>query len=451
MEDELQEFGLSKKESVILNCLINSRVPLSGNEIAKKTGVTRYYAYEVLHRLQERGFVEFLPGRPKRYAFDSTLLPEIIEQEERKINRDWQLRKSRLQEIAERIQSIEPSAERVAGEYVTLWKGPQVSVRVEHLIASAQKILLLRTYPTTTQDEFSEIWKPIQALVQKGGRGRVLLGSAKAESLIASFSTDQLAQLIGIHSACPIRVSNTELVGFDIIDSKMTLEFLSPTTADIRLVIREPDAIQAKIALFDSLWARGQDFRILAYAARDDDPTIERSLQDSPPHIPLPDFQESGVHRFPSRMEAIKALQKIMIESAKNEIIFANLESIPVDEELRYAVDEILKALSVSHKKDVNWRVLWKPHPEIDEDVLKAFLDTLRSIPSLEIRFWEGSLDLGTFFLIDNSILLIPVFPLEHYENAILVTRNPIIKHLVVRGFNQLWSLSPTSELETRF
>ncbi len=451
MEQELQEFGLSKKESVILNCLINSRVPLSGNEIAKKTGVTRYYAYEVLHRLQERGFVEFLPGRPKRYAFDSTLLAEIIEQEERKINRDWQLRKSRLQEIAERIQSIEPSAERVAGEYVTLWKGPQVSVRVEHLIASAQNILLLRTYPITTQDEFFELWKPIQVLVEKGGRGRILLGSAKAESLIALKSiASELSQLISLHSACPIRVSNTELVGFDIIDSKMTLEFLSPTTPDIRLVIRETDAVQAKIALFNSLWERAQDFRILAYAARED-PTIERSLQDSPPHIPLPDFQESGVHRFPSRMEAIKALQKIMIESAKNEIIFANLESIPVDEELRYAVDEILKALSLSHKKDVNWRVLWKPHPEIDEDVLKAFLDTLRSIPSLEIRFWTGSLDLGTFFLIDNSILLIPVFPLEHYENAILVTRNPIIKHLVVRGFNQLWSLSPPSELETHF
>ncbi|MFX0113177.1 MAG: helix-turn-helix domain-containing protein [Candidatus Hodarchaeota archaeon] len=447
MEQKLHEFGLSEKESIILGCLIQSKVPLSGNEVARRTNVTRYYAYEVLQRLQERGFIELLPGRPKKFAFDPTFLFEVIELEERKITRDWLLRKSRLQKIAETVQNMEPSAGRAVRENVTLWKGPRVSARVGNVIAGAKNAYLLRTLPFLTYDEFSEIWKPIQILVQKGGRGRVILGSIKAESLIDTISPSQLSSLISFHSSCPIRVTNTELVGFDIIDSNMTIEFLSPTSPDIRLIIREPDAIRAKIALFNSLWERAQDFRLFAFAAQED-PSIAKSLQDVPPHIPFPSFQESGLHRFPSRLEAIRALQKIMIESAKREIIFANLETIPVDEELREEIIQILATLESSQEKRVIWRVLWKPPHDITKEELGAFLAVLNNIPRLEVRFWEGPLDLGTFFVVDNSILLIPVFPLKgEFENSILVTRNPLLKDLVVRGFNQLWDIAPQNKL----
>lgn len=437
---ELQEFSLSEKESIILDCLIHSNVPLSGNEVAGRTNITRYYAYEVLGRLLDRGFVEFIPGRPKKFAFDPTFLNEVIELEGRKIARDWQLRKKRLKEIAERVQSVEPSGKRATREDVALWKGPQVNARIKHLIIGAENALLLRTLPLITQDEFSEVWEPLHALAKNGGIARVLLGSEKVESLINSISSQELSKLISIHSSCSIRVTNTELVGFDIFDSKLVIELLSPTSPDIRLIIRESDAVQAKVALFNSLWERGQDFRLFAFAS-EEDPSIAQSLQEIPPHIPLHDYQESGIHRFPTRLEAIRALQKIMVESAKEEIIFANLETIPVDEELREEIIQILQTLEDSQRQKVNWRVLWKPYPELTKAELNAFLDVLKSIPTLEVRSWKGPLDLGTFFVVDNSILLVPV------ENSILVTRNPLLRDLVIRGFNQLWDLAPQDEV----
>ena len=441
MEEELREFGLSEKEAIILASLVRSKTPLSGNEIAKKTEITRYYAYEVLGRLQDRGFVELLPGRPKRFAFDSAFLNEIIDQEERRITKDWQGRKKRLEEITTQIQKMEPSIGRSVKEDVVIWKGSQVATRVGNIITRAKNVLILRALSTTTQTEHSELWEPILTLARNGGTARILVGSSKTTNLINSLSTAKLAKLVSVHYACPIRVTSDDLIGFDIIDSEVLIEFLSPKDPDIRLVIREPDAVRTKKSLFDSLWERGQDFRLFAFAASDD-PSIDKSLQDAPPHIPLPTFQESGIHRFPSRLEAIRALQKIMIESAKKEILFANLESIPVDEELRREISQILEFLESSQRRKVRWRVLWKPHPGISKKELDAFLNVLKSIPKLELRFWEGPLDLGTLFVVDDSILLIPIFPVGNLENSILVTRNPLIKDLVVRGFNQLWKAS---------
>ncbi len=440
MRKALLDFGLTDKESMILNCLIKNEEPLSGNEVAIKTGVTRYYAYEILHRLQERGFIEMLPGRPKRYSFDPSNLFEVIDLEEKNIEKNWKSRKRKLKDLATKIETLERFKENPIRENVVLWKGAQIRSRIENLLSRSSSAFLLRTILTSFQNDYFEIWEPLSNLAERNGKGRILLSVEKAENMIQSLSEDELTTITNFYDICPIRVSSTEMLGFDVIDNSIIIEFLSPTNPDVRLVIREPTAVQAKITLFDSLWERGQDFRLFAYAAREN-PTIAESLRNIPPHIPFPNLYEAGIHKFPSRSEAIRALQKILDESAEKEIAFANLEAISVDEELRSDITQILETLESSQIRGVYWRVLWKPHPEIAKEELEALFEVLNELPNIEVRSFDGPLDLGTFFLIDNSILLIPVFPLEEFENSILITRNPLIRDLVLRGFNQLWEI----------
>ncbi|MHA2232703.1 MAG: helix-turn-helix domain-containing protein [Candidatus Hodarchaeales archaeon] len=90
--------GLSEKESSVLFLLIKYQDGLSGNEVARMTRMTRYYAYEILRKLQDRGFVETTAGRPKKYLFDplafKRLLSDTAEETEHRImlleKQDWE-------------------------------------------------------------------------------------------------------------------------------------------------------------------------------------------------------------------------------------------------------------------------------------------------------------------------------------------------------------------------
>lgn len=78
----LKQFGLSTYEAAVISILLYSDKPLSGNEVAKRIGITRYYVFEILKTLTQKNFVYVTPTRPKQYHFSISILQDKITETE---------------------------------------------------------------------------------------------------------------------------------------------------------------------------------------------------------------------------------------------------------------------------------------------------------------------------------------------------------------------------------
>ncbi len=65
-----------------MSILLYSDKPLSGNEVAKQIGITRYYVFEILKKLSERDYITVTPTRPKLYSFSTSILQDKISETE---------------------------------------------------------------------------------------------------------------------------------------------------------------------------------------------------------------------------------------------------------------------------------------------------------------------------------------------------------------------------------
>ncbi len=85
---ELQTLGLSESSSKILEHLIRNSKPMSGNEIAQHSKITRYYVFEILRVLsEERRLLEIIPSYPRKYRFDPFSIDRLLRQLNEQIQR----------------------------------------------------------------------------------------------------------------------------------------------------------------------------------------------------------------------------------------------------------------------------------------------------------------------------------------------------------------------------
>lgn len=76
----LEDFGLSSAEAEVLSILLqSSRTSLTGNEVARKTSITRYYVFSLLSRLVQKGYAAEIKERPRRYYSTLDMLRRTIE------------------------------------------------------------------------------------------------------------------------------------------------------------------------------------------------------------------------------------------------------------------------------------------------------------------------------------------------------------------------------------
>ncbi|MFX0115515.1 MAG: GTP-binding protein [Candidatus Hodarchaeota archaeon] len=83
----LEDFGLSPAEAEILGILLHPpSTSMTGNEVAQKTEITRYYVFALLSRLVQKGFAAEVPERPRRYYSTLDMLRRTIESQEDDMN-----------------------------------------------------------------------------------------------------------------------------------------------------------------------------------------------------------------------------------------------------------------------------------------------------------------------------------------------------------------------------
>ncbi|MFQ5976837.1 MAG: helix-turn-helix domain-containing protein [Candidatus Heimdallarchaeota archaeon] len=539
--------GLSEKESSVLFLLIKYQDGLSGNEVARMTRMTRYYAYEILRKLQDRGFVETTAGRPKKYLFDplafKRLLSDTAEETEHRImlleKQDWealcseagitdiqiavyktienegeattkhiqarlpnyshrqilgalstlhrkqwidhrkisrehlyflfpqdqvftrekilleQRVESKIAEISQLVRVLdenpqEHSQNRQNGEIVLL-KGSQVLSKVASLIESGSDICLMRTAQLSS-GQLSEnaklkiirrIVKSVRKVATRGGQVRLILGEIFVPALFSSLENDDLVNIFKIYPACQVRITGRDLPCFDLIDRSVILDYISISRPPLCLKIIAEEAVSAKRNLFDHVWDDAQDFRLWVTHHKKMPDTIRRivgrTLQAFPPHIPSLNLRESGVHVFESPESVIGAVQ-VILEGTQREVLFASLETVPVGGIARTALQQAFQALLGSIEKGVKWKILWKSDSEVSSSDIELVLSELHQFKNAEVGFYEGELDLGTFFILDDEILIaLSLSTWQGSPNGIIVTQDPFITSLASNHFNQFW------------
>ena len=92
--------GLSKNESIIFSNLINMH-PLTAGELIRKTGLHRNIVYDIISKLENKGFVFTVIKKNKRYYYiaDEKFFNNFINKEEKKIIEKKRIIKGLLSEL----------------------------------------------------------------------------------------------------------------------------------------------------------------------------------------------------------------------------------------------------------------------------------------------------------------------------------------------------------------
>lgn len=92
--------GLSKNESIIFSKLINLQ-PTTAGELIKKTGIHRNIVYDIIGKLENKGFVFTVIEKNKRYYYiaDEKFFKNFINQEQKKILEKKRIIKGLLGEL----------------------------------------------------------------------------------------------------------------------------------------------------------------------------------------------------------------------------------------------------------------------------------------------------------------------------------------------------------------
>lgn len=156
MIDGLIDFGLTRQEAVIYECLL-IHGELSGYEVSKETGISRSNVYASLNGLVEKGGAYLIEGESTKYT-----------PVELKIFTKNRL--SDLQKKAEYLEEKAPQQYAFSDGYITILGAKNISNKIREILEKTQ----LRLYVMASAEILNEFQGEIETLV-KAGKKIVLL------------------------------------------------------------------------------------------------------------------------------------------------------------------------------------------------------------------------------------------------------------------------------------
>jgi len=261
----LETLGLSALEAkAYLGLAKGGR--LTAAEIAKKSGMPRAEAYEVLRRLESKGFIRELLGKPARFEpVDPLELRTRILQEERRHFSTIENGMSRILEIWPALQSVQV-ADYQLPRAATLKGRDKIASAVSNMIGGAQESIRMfttwRGLMIAREQDFPEHWR---RLTERGVDIRMIIDEVAARRLAPGILPEGL----------DVRVSRGLKARFYLVDDREVLYHLHLRSEqdlwgsdEAALWTDSPDQVNVYRWLFQNGWDTGVPLQHVEVAGR---------------------------------------------------------------------------------------------------------------------------------------------------------------------------------------
>jgi len=252
----LQNYGMNEEESqVYVHLLIQG--PDGAGAIAKRLGINRVKAYRILKRLERRGVVEAILGRPVRYLampLEETV-NKFIEDEKKRI-RLMEAEKKKLLEAYEKI--IEKQPQIVEPKFRILHGRRSVFNFLSGMFERSEKeIALMTTVNDLYRFAYVELDEILRRKAQNGVKVRILTETnEKTIRIIENY----LGFAEVFHRNLPGAIRFITVDGKEAFTSVLMDDSISLTTEkDSGLWTDSADYVEAMNRFFEDFWSRGAD------------------------------------------------------------------------------------------------------------------------------------------------------------------------------------------------
>ena len=252
----LQNYGMDEEESQVYVYLL-VQGPSGAGAIAKRLGINRVKAYRILKRLEGRGMVEAILGRPVRYSampLEETVNRFIDEEKERV--RLMEEEKKRLLEAYEKIVEKQPRI--VEPKFRILHGRRSVFNFLSGMFERAGKeIALMTTVNDLYRFTYVGLDETLRRKAQSGVKVRILTETnEKTIRVIENY----LGFAEVSHRSLPgairfITVDRKEAFTSVLMDDSISLT----TEKDAGLWTDSADYVEAMKRFFEDFWSRGSD------------------------------------------------------------------------------------------------------------------------------------------------------------------------------------------------
>jgi len=228
---------------------------LTAAETAKKAAMARPEAYEILRKLENKGFVRQLLGKPTMFeAVDPLELRNRILQEQRKRFDSVETGMNRILEVWPFLKAMHMADSRLP-RTATIRGRKNIASVIENLLISAQESVNIcttrRGLMTAMQENFPDIGKK---LVQRGVEVRMLIDEGSIKRIPPGLFPENVE----------VRVSGGPKARFYLVDDKEVLYHLHLQSEEdlwgsdeTALWTDSPDQVNVYGWLFKNEWDRG--------------------------------------------------------------------------------------------------------------------------------------------------------------------------------------------------
>jgi len=264
-EEGLKALGLTHYEAAVYVSLLGQGA-LEARAVSRLAGVPSGRIYDALHALAERGIVEIVPGRPKRFAAvaPTAALSDLLAQRKTEMDASF----DRLaQEVSHLEQTLGPRAADEQRPTFNVSIGEQTG----HAFIASQlgkargSIDASLRFDVRLKPRDVEVFRELAAAVGRGVNVRAVMPEADLGRAVASPLADRVLEAVGPHvgEGLHVRVSEQAVVPFTIIDREaVALGVKNPLQPDryfAFLFVHDPPFALSLANKFEEIWSEGED------------------------------------------------------------------------------------------------------------------------------------------------------------------------------------------------
>lgn len=229
--DTLKGLGLTQYEASVYVALLGTG-PLEARETAKRADVPTGRIYDALHALSDKGMVEIMQGRPKRFRArqPSIALDDLLSNKRVELNRRF----DQMTREAARLESeLAPKAHQEPRPVFNVSVGEETgrAFLATQLSRARETIDISLRFEFKLEPEDVEVFRALSKAVDRGVQVRAVLPSDELDRALESPLAGKILSLLGPHlgEGLRVRLSSQEVIPFTVIDGDgVTLAVKNP-------------------------------------------------------------------------------------------------------------------------------------------------------------------------------------------------------------------------------
>lgn len=258
--DTLKGLGLTQYEAAVYVALLGAGA-LEARETAKRADVPTGRIYDALHALADRGMVEVLQGRPKRFRAvqPSVALDDLLSEKRVELNRRFD---AMTREAARLERELAPKAREDAQPAFNVSVGEETgrAFLATQLARASETIDISMRFEFKLEPEDVEVFRALAKAVERGVRVRAVLPADELDRALESPMAGKVLDLLGPHlgDGLEVRLSSRQIVPFTVLDGDgVTLAVKNPLDPEryfAFLFVHDPPFAEDLTGRFEGVW-----------------------------------------------------------------------------------------------------------------------------------------------------------------------------------------------------